>query len=170
MDEAPSHPLPRRLARLAAGFALAATLYLLLVDTTSLPELYSGAAVAVLGALGFGAAREQQRREASFRLAWLPRVWTAVSRIPGDVLRLAWELVAQLFSRQPQRGTLRAVPFRHGGEQSGVAIGRRATAELLGSLAPNTIVIGVDPDTDLLLVHQLRRSGGREQIDVMGLG
>jgi hypothetical protein len=168
--QAPTHRLARRLARVGVGFALAAVLYLLLVDTTSLPELYAGAAIVLLAALGFGAAREQQRREASFRAAWLPRVWSAVARIPGDALRLVWELVAQLLSRRRRRGVLRAVPFRHGGDDSGVEIGRRAATELLGSLAPNTIVIGVDPDTDLLLVHQLRRSGGREQIDVLRLG
>jgi hypothetical protein len=41
---------------------------------------------------------------------------------------------------------------------------------VLGSLAPNTVVIGVDPDRDLLLVRQLHRQGGREQLDVLGLG
>ncbi|MCW3018653.1 MAG: hypothetical protein JWN10_961, partial [Solirubrobacterales bacterium] len=46
--------------------------------------------------------------------------------------------------------------------------GRRALAESFGSLAPNTIVIGVDPERDLLLVHQLRGGGGR--VDVLELG
>ena len=36
--------------------------------------------------------------------------------------------------------------------------------------APNTIVIGIDGERDLLLVHQLHRSGGREQLDVLELG
>jgi hypothetical protein len=40
----------------------------------------------------------------------------------------------------------------------------------LGSLAPNTIVIGIDDERDLMLVHQLRRDGGRDELDVLELG
>lgn len=61
------------------------------------------------------------------------------------------------------------MPFRGGGDGSD-DVGRRALAEGLGSLAPNTIVIGIDGENDLLLVHQLHRSGGREQLDVLELG
>ena len=61
------------------------------------------------------------------------------------------------------------MPFRAGGDGSR-DVGRRALAEGLGSLAPNTIVIGVDDERDLLLVHQLHRSGGREELDVLELG
>jgi hypothetical protein len=43
-------------------------------------------------------------------------------------------------------------------------------AESLGSFAPNTIVIGIDPDRERILVHQLRASGGRDAIDVLELG
>jgi hypothetical protein len=49
-------------------------------------------------------------------------------------------------------------------------VGRSALAESLGSFAPNTIVIGVDPERELILGHQLRRTGGDEAIDVLGLG
>jgi hypothetical protein len=49
-------------------------------------------------------------------------------------------------------------------------IGRRGLSEILGSLAPNTIVIGVDTERQLLLVHQLHRTGGSENLDVLRLG
>ena len=57
------------------------------------------------------------------------------------------------------RGQFRAVPFKAGTSESDR--GRYALTEIVGSLAPNTIVIGVDVDSDLLLVHQLRR--GQQQ-------
>ena len=47
---------------------------------------------------------------------------------------------------------------------------RRALAEAVGSLTPNTIVIGVDEERNLILGHQLRRSGGADGVDVLGLG
>jgi hypothetical protein len=77
--------------------------------------------------------------------------------------------MAQVVAPREAHGSLRAVPFRAGGDDSSDA-GRRALAEGLGSLAPNTIVIGVDGERDLLLVHQLHRRGGREQLDVLELG
>jgi hypothetical protein len=61
------------------------------------------------------------------------------------------------------------VPFACGDDEAR-EIGRRALAESLGSFAPNTIIIGVDPERELLLGHQLRRRGGSEAIDILGLG
>jgi hypothetical protein len=60
------------------------------------------------------------------------------------------------------------VPFR-GGEDAH-ALGRSALTESLGSFTPNTIVIGIDAERDLLLVHQLRHHGERDELDVLRLG
>lgn len=43
-------------------------------------------------------------------------------------------------------------------------------AESLGSFAPNTIVLGIDPERGLILVHQLHPQGGRDELDVLELG
>jgi hypothetical protein len=61
------------------------------------------------------------------------------------------------------------VPFRCGPEHD-VEVGRRALAESLGSFAPNTIIVGVDVERELILGHQLHRKGGAEAIDVLRLG
>jgi hypothetical protein len=92
-----------------------------------------------------------------------------VLSIPRQIVWVSWQAMAQAVAPREARGSLRAVPFRAGGDDSSDA-GRRALAEGLGSLAPNTIVIGVDGERDLLLVHQLHRRGGREQLDVLELG
>ena len=92
------------------GFVLAAALYLLLVDTTSLPELYTGAAVALLAAVGLLAAREQERPEPAWRAGWVLHAWQPFARIPPDVARLTIDLVRQLARPRESRGQLRAVP------------------------------------------------------------
>jgi hypothetical protein len=51
-----------------------------------------------------------------------------------------------------------------------LASGQRALAEGFGSLAPNTFVIGIDRERELILAHQLRRKPPRETIDVLELG
>ncbi len=159
----------RRIGITALCFALAGGFYLLLIDTTSLPELYVLAGVALLATIAFESSRDQGFTEAAIAVSWLRRGWRPVARVPVDVALVCRELIAQLIRRKRGPiGTFRAVPFKGG--EGARDNGRRALTELLGSLAPNTIVIGVDPDRDLLLVHQLRREGGRDEIDALRLG
>lgn len=158
----------RRLRLVALGVALAAPFYLLLIDTASLPELYVIPAVVLLVGLSVFVASGQEITGAIVSPAWLLRGWRALSRVPLDIGLVCVELVAQLRRLEPRRGQLRAVRFRGG--EDGHDVGRAALTESLGSFAPNTIVIGVDLERDLLLVHQLRRHGGREELDVLRLG
>jgi hypothetical protein len=157
----------RRVGITLAGFAFAGAFYLLLVDTTSLPEVYVLIAVALIAAGAFEASREQGFREARIPPGCLKGTWRAVARVVPDGLLVCREAVAQLTRPRRTRGEFRAVPFTDGeGERDR---GRFAMTEIIGSLAPNTIVIGIDPDSELLLVHQLERKGGAEELDVLGL-
>lgn len=158
----------RRLAITATGFAIAGAFYLLLVDTTSLPELYVLAGVGLIAAVAFEASREEGFPEARFSLRWFGRAWRAFARVPLDAWLVCVESVAQLFTPSRTRGAFKAVAFKGG--DSPQDRGRFALTEILGSLAPNTIVIGVDPETELLLVHQLRPRGDRDDIDMLELG
>jgi hypothetical protein len=152
-----------------AGWLLAAGLYLLLIDTTDLPELIVGAGIATLAATAFGLAREQYLAAETVRLAWLGRIYRPLAQTPPDIVALVVAAITQL--RHPRRthGVFRTVPFACGDDQAR-EIGRRALAESLGSFAPNTIIIGIDPERELLLGHQLCRRGGSEAIDILGLG
>ncbi len=155
---------------LALGFLFAGAFYLLLIDITDLPELYAGAGAAVMAALGFEAGREQGFAEMSSAPGWLLRAWRGFARVPGDVVRVSLAILLQLVRPRVERGALRAVPFDFGERDSPRDTGRRALAEALGSLAPNTIVVGIDPERNLILAHQLYLSGGSDAIDVSGLG
>ncbi|MDQ6805412.1 MAG: Na+/H+ antiporter subunit E [Actinomycetota bacterium] len=159
----------RRVRLTALVYVLAAGFYLLLIDTIDLPELYAGAGAVLLAAAAFEVSREQGLTEAQIDPTWLVGVWRVVVRIPRQLALVSWEALAQLLTRKRSRGAFRVVPFGAGGENPRDAA-RRALAEALGSLTPNTIVVGIDPDRQLLLVHQLRREGAAEEIDVMRLG
>jgi hypothetical protein len=158
----------RRTGALVGGFALTAAFYLVLIDTASLPELLVLVAVALLGAAAFAISLAQGFTEATISIVWLLRAWRVLASVPLQILLVCREALSQLVDRRPARGELRMVPF-HGG-QAGRDIGRRALTESLGSFAPNTIVIGVDTERNLLLVHQLRRRGGDHELDVLRLG
>ena len=156
-----------KLRATALGVVFASAFYLLLIDTVDRPELYAGAGVILIAALIFEAARAHGAAEPSLRAGWLGPAWRLFARVPADVVRVSAATLAQLVHRRARRGVLRAIPFRHGSVEGQRDIGRRALAQALGSLGPNTIVIGIDRERDLLLVHQLRRSGDADSIDLL---
>jgi hypothetical protein len=165
----PGRVLRRTVAWLSA-WVLAGALYLLLIDTTSLPELIVGAGAAALAATGFELAREQHTVGGlRARLRWMGRLYRPLLKVPSDVAVVSLVAFRQLIRPAEVNGAFRAVPF-HCGSEHDVETGRRALAEAFGSLAPNTIIVGVDAERDLILGHQLRPSGGPEAIDVLGLG
>jgi hypothetical protein len=154
---------------LVAGAVLGGGFYLLLIDTTSLPELYVLAGVAVACGAAFAVGHESEFVEARIRLRWLLRVGRLARRIPLDIGLVCREALVQLAAPRPARGVFRAAAFG-AVEADPSDTGRRALVESLGSVAPNTIVVGVDCERGLLLVHQLRRQGEPGQLDVLGLG
>jgi hypothetical protein len=158
----------RRILIAAGGAVFAGAFYLVLIDTRELPELYALAGVALIAGIAFALARGHESPEASVSGAWLLGAWRPIARVPLDVVLVSRQLLAQLMSPRARRGELRAVPFE-GGEDAH-ALGRFALTESLGSFAPNTIVIGIDAERDLLLVHQLRRHGERDELDALRLG
>jgi hypothetical protein len=151
------------------GVLIGGGVYFVLIDTASLPELYLLAGVAVGCAAAFWLAREQGFIESRIVPWWLLNGWHVVVKIPVDIGLLCWQAVVQLAAPKPARGLFRAGRFE-AVDDSPIDTGRRALSEWVGSLSPNTIVVGVDPDRRLVLVHQLHRQGGTNQIDPLGLG
>jgi hypothetical protein len=147
----------------------AAALYLLLIDITDLPELLVGAGAAVLAATGLELAREQGIVGQSIRWRWLLRLHRPLLSAPRDIVIVSLLALRALAGGDARPGRFRAVRFRCG-ESVPREDGRRALAEAAGSFAPNTFVIGIDGDREMILAHQLRPRGGREKLDPLELG
>ncbi len=161
--------LLRRVCALLAAWLFAAALYFLLIDITDLPELIVGAGAAVLAAAGFELAREQDIANLVPKARWLLRLRKPFMNVPSDIAAVSLAALNQLLHPRAVKGEFRAVPFR-GGEHEQLEGGKRALAESFGSFAPNTIIVGVDGEREMILGHQLRRRGGPEAIDVLELG
>jgi hypothetical protein len=159
----------RRVLAWSLGWVFAGALYLLLIDITDLPELIVGAGAATLAATGLELAREQQVAGESIRARWMTRAYRPLLKVPTDIWHVSGAAIVQLLRRDAVVGQFRAVPFRCGEDELHES-GRHGLAEGFGSLAPNTIIVGVDSERELILAHQLRRSGGREAIDLLELG
>jgi hypothetical protein len=161
--------LLRRACAFLAAWLFAAALYFLLIDITDLPELIVGAGAAVLAAGGFELAREQDIGGLATKARWLVRLYKPFANVPSDVAVVSLAAVNQLLHPRAVKGEFRAVPFRSGVDEQ-LEGGKRALAESFGSFAPNTIIVGVDGEREMILGHQLRRKGGPEAIDVLELG
>ncbi len=154
---------------LVVGALIGGSTYLLLIDTTSLPELYVLAGTAAACATAFFLAREQGFAEGRLRPWWVGRAWRVLLHIPADIALLTLQALDQLIRPRAQRGTFRAVRFE-AVEDNPEQAGRRSLTEWLGSAAPNTLVVGVDRDRRLVLVHQLQKQGDADSVDPLGLG
>lgn len=160
----------RRAAAWSAAWVFAGALYLLLIDTTSLPEVIVGCAAATIAATGFELAREEQTAGGlTVRLAWLATLHRALLKVPSDIAAVSMMALRQLVRPRAVNGSFRVAPF-HCGPEHDVEAGRQALAESFGSFAPNTIIVGIDVERELILAHQLRVGGGDEAVDVLRLG
>jgi hypothetical protein len=161
--------LTRRAIAWGLGWVFSAALYLLLIDITDLPELLVGAGAAVLAATGLELAREQGIVMQAIRWRWLLRLPRPLLRIPRDVAVVSTMALVGLVRRKPAFGRFRAVPFE-GQLDEPLESGRRALAEAVGSIAPNTFVVGIDGERGVMLAHQLKPSKDRKTVDPLQLG
>lgn len=140
------------------GLLIAAPFYWLLIDTTSTPELIAGGVVAVIAAGAYGAAYLEPTENPVLRLRWLTLVIGEAAQVPKGIVIVCAEVLAQTVAPRKRRGAIETEPFATG-EDRPHDMGRRALAESSRSLAPHTIVLGVDPDAGTLVQHRL--GGGR---------
>ena len=137
------------------SWVLLTGLYLLLVvDSIDLSELVMGAVAAAVGAAAGTAVRSQRLVVFRPRLYWALGLWRLPLQAVLDTGILVAALWRSLVLRRPVDGSFRAVPFRAGGEDPEAAA-RRAIAKGVGSFAPNTYILDVDREQELILVHQL---------------
>jgi multisubunit Na+/H+ antiporter MnhE subunit len=142
--------------------------WMVLADSVRIAEIVVGVGVATLAATGFEVVRRQRVAEQYVAPRLLARAWRVLLRAVPDVWRLTRAAFVQLARRKPVRGRVVAMPFGHDGADPGER-GIRALAAGLGSVAPNTIVIGVDRESGLLLVHQLEPSDSLSEPDPLQL-
>jgi multisubunit Na+/H+ antiporter MnhE subunit len=143
------------LVRAAAFFAL----WLLLVDNTQQPQLWTGAVVALLAALTIAAVDRLHVPHPRLRLAMLRRAYRPLLLLVTDSARVSWALARMLAGSPREIGRFRAVRYRAVGDDP-ESIARRVLTEWSASLGPNRYAIGCDPDAGILLVHELVDAGG----------
>ncbi|MGI8903038.1 MAG: hypothetical protein ACR2IP_05140 [Solirubrobacteraceae bacterium] len=127
-----------------------AAIYLVLVDTVALAELVTGAVIAIISASGATLLRAQRRAVMRPDPRWLLALWRPLAAYPRDLVTLTRALVR----RRPVPGRFYALVFDPGSDDARSAA-RRVLGPTAGSFAPNTMIVGFDPERGLLLIHQL---------------
>ncbi|HTX29874.1 MAG TPA: Na+/H+ antiporter subunit E [Solirubrobacteraceae bacterium] len=149
--------------RAVALFAL----WLLLVDATDSPNMITGAVCAVIFATLSTVVHSLRVDRASLRPGMLRYVHRSFRLLVTDTARVTWALIAHALLRCPSPGHFRAARYRATGEAP-TDVARRILTEWGASLGPNRYVIGIDPENNLLLVHELVWSEG--PLDPLELG
>ncbi|MGH9045135.1 MAG: hypothetical protein ACRDVP_09955 [Acidimicrobiales bacterium] len=152
-------PTIHRIGYWSIWWTLLMALWIYVDDTIDLAELLSGAAVAVIAATFVELVFYQSDSRIRIKIEWLQ----PALKLPGAlvketlvVLDALWRLF--LHGVEPSSG-YRVLPVEYG-DDTPEGVGRRAL--LIGgrSVAPNTFAVGLDKDSEVLVVHQLRIDQG----------
>ncbi|MDQ4058175.1 MAG: Na+/H+ antiporter subunit E [Actinomycetota bacterium] len=150
----PGREVARNIGHWLAWWALLAALWLLLTGSFDPYEMGAGAVAAAVAATTATLVKAESVMRFDPEIAWLLRAVRLPRRIFVDNLVVLGAAVRHVTGRRRAVGAFRAVRFRTGGEDSRSAT-RRALVISAITVTPNTYVVGVDKDRDLILCHQL---------------
>lgn len=131
-------------------------------DNIGLAELGGGAGAAALAALLTETALHQAGTPITVRVRWLAAAWRLPGQVLGDTVLVFRALGRQLIRDETPDSGFRERPVRAGGDSS-ADVTRRVLLVGANSLAPNTVVLGIDEERDVMIVHQLVAEEGRAQ-------
>jgi multisubunit Na+/H+ antiporter MnhE subunit len=153
----------RRIAAALLWWVLLMSFWVILDDSFAADELLAGAGAAAIGAFLAELAAHQGASQVRLRAEWL---------LPA--LRLPWMLIRDtgvvglVLLRRLTRGELPPSGFRERPVTYGPdsAEGKTRRSLLIGglSVAPNSFVLGLDKETNVMVVHELV-TGDREASD-----
>lgn len=150
-----SASLGSRLLFWALHWAGAFCLWLLFVNTTHVHELWMAAAASTLAATAAEVVREQPFASFRPRITWLLEAWREPWYILQGCALILWVFIKHLFHSEPS--VLRQVVFDSGASDPKSAA-RRAIAIVYTTTPPNFVVLGIDLDKQVMLVHQVSQS------------
>ena len=146
---------PRRVGTWLTWWVLMMSLWVAVDDSLESDELLVGAGVAAFAAVAAELVTHQAEVRLRMKAAWLFRAL----ELPGQVVQQTFLVFAALaravFTQAPPpRGRFRELPVRYG-DDTPLGVTRRFLLTGARSLAPNEFVLGIDPERDVMITHQL---------------
>ncbi len=151
-------PVARRVGSWLVWWVLMMSFWVMIDDSVNTDELLAGAGAAALAALLAELITYQAATRFRMRIEWL----VPALSLPGQVVRDTVTVYAALWRRlvrgeQPPSAFLE-VPVRFG-DDTPEGVTRRTLLVGGTSVAPNTFVLGIDRERDVMVVHRLVAEG-----------
>ncbi len=147
-------PAARRARSWLVWWAAMMSFWVMLDDSIATDELLAGAGAAALAALLAELVTYQAATRFRLRIKWLVPALSLPGQVARDtviVYRALWRRLVH--GEQPPSAFLER-PARFG-DDTPEGVTRRTLLVGGTSLAPNTFVLGIDPERDVMVVHQL---------------
>jgi multisubunit Na+/H+ antiporter MnhE subunit len=158
----------QRIAFWVGWWAVCYALWALLVFKTELAEFVAGALAAAVAATGADMVRARGYVPFAPRLAWSRGLVRLPREVAVDTARMTALVVRSLIRRERIEGSFRIVSFSARSDDDPRAQARRTVAGWLGTVSPNTYVIGIDEDHRVAVLHQLIRDDDPPEIRPLG--
>ena len=143
-----------RAATWLAWWVLLMSLWVAVDDSLQFDELLAGAGAAALAALAAEIASHQAATRLEIRATWLARAFRLPGEVAHDTCTVFAALARTLATGNPPAGGFRELSVSYG-DDTPLGVTRRVLLTGAESLAPNTFVLGMDAERDVMVVHQL---------------
>lgn len=147
-------PAGRRAAAWLVWWGVLMALWIILDYSLAFAELWVGAGVAALGAFLVELVLYQSGTGVRLRVRWAAHAVALPGQVIGDTVTVFAALGRQLFRGEQPAGGFAEIHIPSGGDTP-EAVTRRVLLVAGMSIAPNTVVLGLDRDRDVMIVHRL---------------
>jgi multisubunit Na+/H+ antiporter MnhE subunit len=150
----PDVPVARRVGSWLVWWVLLMSFWVMIDDSIATDELLAGAGAAALAALFAELVNYQAAMRFHLRIQWLGKALSLPGQVVRDTVIVYGALWRRLVHGEQPRSAFLELPARFGDDTS-AGVTRRTL--LIGgtSVAPNTFALGIDPERDVMVVHQL---------------
>ena len=146
----------KRFAEYVAKWFAFILLWFLFVYQISLPELFAGAAAAVLTVFALEKSLQTVPFRFSPELRWCAQIW----RLPGIVLEDFAALLQTLGRHavgKPSLALFQLTPFQASGDPARRSA-QQCLATMFMSLSPNSVVVDIDTEREVMMFHQVKQT------------
>ena len=154
-------PLARRVGSWLVWWTLMMSFWIMLDDSIRSDELLAGAGAAALAALLAEVVSYQAATRFRMRIEWLVPALKLPGQLVADMVVVYGALWRRLVHGEQPPSAFLELPARFG-DDSPEGVTRRALLVGGTSVAPNTFVLGIDKDTDVMVVHRLVAGGEKD--------
>lgn len=146
----------KRIAEYVAAWLGFLALWFSFVYQISLPELFAGAGAAALTLFALKKSLKAEPFSFQPKLRWCTQVWRLPKIILEDFAALFYTLGRHIL-RKPGLGLFQLTPFRTSGDASRQAA-QRCLATTFMSVSPNSVVVDIDTERNVMMFHQVKRA------------